>query len=677
MSDAASRDRLARVLARLNPEQKLAVDTVEGPLLIVAGAGSGKTGVITARIALMLNQGIPQSNILALTFTNKAAREMEERVRGLCKLKLSNLTVSTFHAFGVRILRKQTKALGLRPNFTIYDSSDKMAAIKEAARELKISYEPGEINALAALFSDMKTRRKQWDAVSRIHKPLYDEYMELMRLHNAVDFDDLIVEPLKLFETHPNIRDQYRRRYRYIMVDEFQDTSAIQYLMVKHIGEEHRNLCCVGDDDQSIYSWRGADFSNITRFEKDFPELMEIKLERNYRSTGTILKAANAVIANNSDRKDKILWTHDQHDEMTIQYASPEDDREEAAFIAETIISARVDENLSYDKMGILVRTNALTRSIEEALLSYNIPYTVSGGTSFFSRQEIKDIIAYLRVIDNPDDDVNFLRIINTPRRGVGKSTLEFLVNKAREKRYALYSAASGIVFDRKNLVNDRIRAGLAEFIDMIEEYREAFIPPEEGKTALAARVKELVEEIDYWGYLIQEFQHNEKIAKWRYENIQNFISFLERWENNPDNLEPNLTRWLNRITLNARDQLGGDDTGKVNLMTIHASKGLEFDVVFLPGMEKGILPHAKSLEENPAALEEERRLFYVAITRARSKLYMSSCQARRIRNETIPSLPSPFLEEIPSNLMENAESEEAVSDEEEISRYFAKMPWR
>lgn len=671
-----SGEKLIREIERLNPEQRHAVETGEGPLLLVAGAGSGKTGVITARIALMLENGIPQSRILALTFTNKAAREMEERVKALTGMQVSKLTISTFHAFGLRIIREQITTMGLRPKFTIYDTSDKNSVIREAAKELKIHYEPSEIMALSTLFSDIKTRRKKWDGINKAHKPLYNEYMEFMSLYNAVDFDDLIIKPLELFEKDEEIRAKYQQRYQYIMVDEFQDTSTVQYLLVKHLSEVHRNICCVGDDDQSIYSWRGADYTNILNFEKDFPELVEIKLERNYRSTGTILKAANAIIANNQDRKDKALWTHDKHDEMNIQITTSETDTEEAQFIADTILSLKSSGNFSFQEIGILVRTNALTRNIEEALLSENIPYAVSGGTSFFSRQEIKDIIAYLRIIENPDDNVNCIRIINIPRRGVGKTSLQTLIDLSKEQHCSLYSAAMGMVFGPQKKIRGSVNEGLAEFLDIIEAYQERFAPDENGKTSLAQPLRDLLEEIDYWPYLLQEFRHNEKIAKWRYENIQTFIDIMERWENHPDNLEPTLTRWLNRITLNTRDQIAEDENGKVHLMTIHASKGLEFDTVFLPGVENGIIPHAKSVEENPHALEEERRLFYVAVTRARKQLYISSCQSRQIRQERIICSPSPFLNEIPQDLMEEADTEEQILGAEEMEKIMATLPW-
>ena len=729
-------EKLEHALGRMNPEQREAAMSIEGPLLIVAGAGSGKTGVITARIAYMLSRGIAPSSILALTFTNKAAREMEERVRRLTgPRKPGGLTVSTFHAFGLGILRERTREAALRPKFTIYDSGDKLACLNEAARELRLQYESSELGALAGLFSDIKTRRRTWDATNEVHRPLFEEYAQMTALHNAVDFDDLIIRPLGLLESREDVLRAYRRRFLYIMVDEFQDTSTVQYLLTRYLAEEHRNLCCVGDDDQSIYSWRGADYTNILSFEGDFPERREIKLERNYRSTGIILRAANAVISNNTDRKDKELWTSEGEEEMTIRFAAPEDEGEEGEFIMDTIGALRTAEGLPYHDIGILVRTNALTRSLEDALLANNIPYAVSGGTSFFSRQEIKDVIGYLRVIDNPDDDVNLLRVINRPRRGVGRTTLEGLVDRSRRRGCSLYSAAADIVFSDSSggtrVVSEKVRAGLAEFLDVIERYREVFeggesagraggagsrgaagirgggrpgsgneyegnsggargggrpggalrdsngkSSDERGGGPLAAALGELVDEIGYWGYLIGEFRQNEKMAKWRYENVRGFIDMLGRWESHPDNLEPTLTRWLNRITLNARDQLEDDTEGKVNLMTIHAAKGLEFDVVFLPGVEDGIIPHARSIEEDPRSMEEERRLFYVAITRARRRLYISSCRTRKLRLETHACVPSPFLDEIPREVMEEAESEAPVDDAETASRFFAAMPW-
>lgn len=656
---------------RLNPQQRRAVETVEGPLLIIAGAGSGKTGVVTSRIANMLNQGIPQASILALTFTNKAAREMAERVKQLTGKKLTNLTVSTFHAFGVQILRKKIHHLGYKPNFSIYDSNDKLSCLKEAARELKLKYEFAELNTLSYLFSDIKTGRKAWEVGTEQHQKLYQEYLEHMKLYNAVDFDDLILLPIQLFHDFPDVLQEYRERYRYIMVDEFQDTSQLQYQMVHLIASQYGNICCVGDDDQSIYSWRGANYENIVNFEKDFTDVVEIKLERNYRSTGTILKAANSVIANNSNRKSKELWTEERDNEVSIKICYPEDDEAEGDYITDLMREFRLNEGIPYGEMGILVRTNSLCKSLEDSLLAHNIPYTVSGGTSFFERKEVKDIIAYLRIICNPDDDINLLRIINTPRRGIGKGALQSIVSTADQQGTSLYSAISALVFASDSPLKRNVQGNLGEFMELIETFRERF---GEGRQ-LAATLRELFEEIDYWGYLVQEFAGNDKAAKWRYDNLQMLSDFLEKWEKNPDNLKPSLQKWLNRITLNSRDDNESEE-GKVNLMTIHASKGLEFDVVFLAGVEDGIVPHARSVEEDPKNIEEERRLFYVAITRARKKLFISSCQVRRTMRETIECSPSPFLQEIPLDLTENVEDHTRGNEEEMADKVFSSMPW-
>ncbi|MBN2619057.1 MAG: UvrD-helicase domain-containing protein [Spirochaetales bacterium] len=657
----------------LNPEQKLAVDTIEGPVLIIAGAGSGKTGVVTNRIANMLDHGIPQSQILALTFTNKAANEMEERVKEITGKKLSNLTVSTFHAFGVKILREKIHYLGYRPNFTIYDPTDKNSCIKEAARELNLKYEWAELNELSNIISGLKTGRVKWDTNNELHRPLYDEYNEHLKLYNAVDFDDLIVRPKEILENNPEVLEEYQNRYRYIMVDEFQDTSILQYNFIKLLADKYRNICVVGDDDQSIYSWRGANYENLLLFERNFPELKEIKLERNYRSTGIILEAANSVIKNNTNRKDKALWTEINPEAKIIQTSYPEDERAEADFIAETIASAVIRDRLKYEDFGILIRTNGLSKAIEDSLLSCNIPYVMSGGTSFFQRKEIKDIISYLKLIVNTDDDVNLLRIINTPRRGIGKKSLELMIEKSQQRRSGLYAASKELVFDQNTPLKGAAHSGLADFIDLIEEFKERFSNEE---LKISDIVTEFVEEIDYWGMLVTEHPDNEKIAKWKFENIQTFIEFIKRWENNPDNTEPTLIKYLNRITLITRSESEEDDKGKVNLMTIHASKGLEFDNVFVAGVEDHIIPHQKSVEET-GNVEEERRLFYVAITRARKHLYLTACQKRRSMNDTVEAKPSRFLDEIPKELMEVVECDTEIQKEEEAEVFFSRMPWK
>ncbi|SIQ47360.1 DNA helicase-2 / ATP-dependent DNA helicase PcrA [Alkalispirochaeta americana] len=663
------------LLERLNPQQRDAVLTIDGPLLIIAGAGSGKTGVITTRISYMLSQGIPPESILAMTFTNKAAGEMKERIKELLGgnggKTAAALTISTFHAFGLAVLRRYGRLLGYRPNFTVYDTGDQVALLKEAARELRIDPEELEIYNLLQLFSGVKTERITWQderwyamlnpsssekeeksagvrGISTF-QDLYRSYQEHLITFNAVDFDDLIMQPLTLFREHPKVRGHYADLYRYVLVDEFQDTSTPQYNLLYQIAQEWKNVCVVGDDDQSIYSWRGADYSNIERFEKDFPQVREIKLERNYRSTGGILSAANAVIANNTNRKEKALWTQiDGGNPLELSF--PDDDGAEASFIAEKIKLAAYQESLAYDSFGILIRTNSQARVIEEALLEADIPYRMSGGQSFFQRKEIKDIAGYLRIVLNPDDDVSLLRTINTPRRGIGRRTVEALHQIADERKISLYSAITLAVHNEaEHTIGKGPLGALQEYLELIESYQERF---SESKH-LAATTERLATEVDYWGYLVQEFQKSERAAKAKWKNIGFFIRSIDRYEQNPDVLEPTLQGYLNRISLQTRDELSPEEAaGKVNLMTIHAAKGLEFDVVFLAGVEEGIIPHQRAVEESEGNLEEERRLFYVAITRARQQLYMTSCRRRQVQGEMIEALPSPFIEEIPAELM-------------------------
>ena len=643
---------------KLNPQQALTARETEGAFLVIAGAGSGKTRTITYRIANMLDQGIPQSAILALTFTNKAAKEMADRVKELVGRKLPMLTISTFHAFGVKVLRESIAHMGFKENFSIYDQTDKMALIKETARSLKI--DPAELNLydLANLFSDIKTGRADWDIDTRQYQPIYEEYNELLKLYNAVDFDDLIVLPIKLFKEHPEVLEKYRKRYRYIMVDEFQDTSKIQYDLVYLLAKESRNICVVGDDDQSIYSWRGANYENIVQFEKDFPEVKEIKLEQNYRSTGTILDAANSIIAHNTKRKKKNLWSKSgEGNPIVLCYLDNE--IKEAQFIAETITLLKIQEDLSYDNFGILIRTNSLAAAIEDALLMEGIPYAVSGGQSFFQRKEIKDIIAYLRVITNPDDDISLLRIINTPRRGIGKKALEQITELGKKEKCSIFAALQKL---------DKYE----DFVNMITAYKGKFLS---GRN-LAASLTALVEEIHYWDHLVMEYQKNEKEAKWKYKNILTFISLLDRWEQENDG-EENIYSYLNKITLITRDDAQENEGSKVGLMTIHAAKGLEFKVVFLAGCEDAIIPHARALEEDPANIEEERRLFYVAVTRAMSKLYITSCKMRHHMRDYVTCIPSRFLEEIPAELVQNGDDENQELSEEAEKRMmeqFAKL---
>lgn len=699
---------LEELRKELNPEQFRAVSTTDGALLIIAGAGSGKTRVITFRIAHMLDCGIPQSAILALTFTNKAAREMEERVKDLTGKKLQNLTVSTFHAFGVRILRQDIEKLGWRSNFSIYDDTDRNQLIKESGRELGFSADNLDVYKIGNLFSNIKIGRWTWETANDQYRPLYEKYQEGLKLYNAVDFDDLIGLPIRLFKEHPEVLAKYRERYKYIMVDEFQDTSLQQYEFMHLLAD--KNVAVVGDDDQSIYSWRGANYENIVMFEKDFPDVQEIRLEQNYRSTETILAAANGVISHNTNRKDKSLWSGNGSG-RPIEIYMPENEAEEADFIAESIQGICMEEKRSYDDFGVLIRANTLSRAIEEAFLEANIPYTMSGGTSFFQRKEIKDVISYLRVCANHDDDINLLRIINTPRRGIGRTTIEHLNTIAMEKNCSLWTAIEKVLkyykgnvskegFDfesPENLEGDSVsntfenafqdddeldwfgnEASTVEIcakkigqktLSDLDDFRELIVTQRQsllsGGKGLSKKVRQLVEDINYFEFLITENPKSEKAARFKHMNIESLISNMEMWENNPDNFDTGLYAYLNRITLLSRDDMEDDGLkGKVNLMTIHASKGLEFPVVFICGCEDGIIPHARSLEDSDGGVEEERRLFYVAITRARDKLFLSCCQHRRKMQQTVECTPSPFLDEIPTNLVKYHEPRGEVTDD-------------
>lgn len=692
---------LEKLRKELNPEQFRAVSTTDGALLIIAGAGSGKTRVITFRIAHMLDTGIPQSAILALTFTNKAAREMEDRVKELTGKKLQNLTVSTFHAFGVRILRQDIEKLGWRSNFSIYDDTDRNQLIKESGRELGFSADNLDVYKIGNLFSNIKIGRWTWENANDQYRPLYEKYQEGLKLYNAVDFDDLIGLPIRLFKEHPDVLAKYRERYKYIMVDEFQDTSLQQYEFMHLLAD--KNVAVVGDDDQSIYSWRGANYENIRMFERDFPEVQEIRLEQNYRSTETILAAANGVISNNTNRKDKSLWSGNGSG-RPIEIYMPDNESEEADFIAETIQGICAEERRSYDDFGVLIRANTLSRAIEEAFLEANIPYTMSGGTSFFQRKEIKDVISYLRVCANHDDDINLLRIINTPRRGIGRTTIEHLNTIASENSCSLWTAIEKVlkyykgrttseesenqdvtteVFSKAFEEDDEVDwfgnevstvelcakkigqktlSDLDDFRELILNQRQSLLS---GGKGLSKKVRQMVEDINYFEFLISENPKSDKAARFKYMNIESLINNMEMWENNPDNFDTGLYAYLNRITLLSRDDMEDDSLkGKVNLMTIHASKGLEFPVVFICGCEDGIIPHARSLEDSDGGIEEERRLFYVAITRARDKLFLSCCQHRRKMQQNVECTPSPFLDEIPANLVEYHEPKGEVSED-------------
>lgn len=680
--------------AELNDEQYQAVTTTDGALLIIAGAGSGKTRVITFRIAYMLESGIPQHKILALTFTNKAAAEMAVRVRELTQKKLQNLTVSTFHSFGVSILRQYIQLLGWRQNFSIYDEQDKIQLIRDSARELQMNPDDLDFYKIASLFSNIKIGRFSWENIDSQLKPLYDEYQRGLKIFNAVDFDDLIILPIKILREFPEVRQKYRDRYSYIMIDEFQDTSLQQFEFMLQLAD--KNIAVVGDDDQSIYSWRGANYENIRMFEKNFPHMTEIKLEQNYRSTETILAAANGVIAHNTNRKHKSLWSGNGSGKP-IEIYIPENDTAEADFVVSSIRNIALTEHRHYDEFGILVRTNALCRTVEEALLAHDIPYKISGGESFFKRKEIKDIISYLRTVANFDDDINLIRIINTPRRGIGRKTLDDLSKVATKNSCSMWSAINGVLFfsKRKNSeglfadsaavedeyfldeenaakfagidvkgvhIPEKVLADLEEFVLLIVQWRRILL----REKPLSERVRRMTEAINYRDYLLQEYSKNEKAVLFKLKSMESLFASIENWERECEGMKNSLYDYLNRITLFSKDDMDDEKIlGSVNLMTIHASKGLEFPVVYIIGCEDGIIPHARSVEEGEGNIEEERRLFYVAITRARDKLFISACHLRSRKQQSVECEVSPFLKEIPSNLVEFHDPEKDVTDEQ------------
>ena len=481
-------------------------------------------------------------------------------------------------------------------------------------------------------------------------------YQEGLKLYNAVDFDDLIMLPIKIFREHPEIRTRFKERYSYIMIDEFQDTSHQQYELMRLIAGN--NVAVVGDDDQSIYSWRGADYHNIVQFEQDFPDVTEIRLEQNYRSTETILEAANGVISHNTNRKDKKLWSGNGGGKP-IELFMLENETAEADFIAESIQGLALTDRHRYDEFGVLMRVNSQSRAIEEALLNANIPYTMSGGTSFFERKEIKDIISYLRVIANERDDVNLLRILNTPHRGIGRVTLKHITDWAKARSCPIIDALRAVRSEAVPAFSKAVQESLEEFLALLVEHRAQLFRGQ----GLSQKIRALVEAINYRDYILAEYAHNEKAARFKLKNIDTFIQSIDTWEHNPDNLDPSLFNYLHRITLLSRDDLDDEThTGKVNLMTIHAAKGLEFPVVFIAGAEEGILPHLRSVEDSGGNVEEERRLFYVAITRAQDKLLISSCRTRRRMQTVTECTPSRFLKEIPESLITYHEPPSDVS---------------
>lgn len=625
--------------ALLNKQQAEAAETLEGPLLIIAGAGSGKTRMITYRIAKMLESGIDEKNILALTFTNKAAKEMSDRIRELTKKKLKDLTTTTFHSFGLILLKKYIHHLGYHNNFSLYDANDNQALIKNCIISLGYQIPDYNIYSLASLFSDVKTGRKTFNEEESAVKEIYNEWLLSQKAYNVVDFDDLILLPIRIFEKKPFVLEEVQERYRYILVDEFQDTSLLQYKMVSMIAGKYRNIAVVGDDDQSIYSWRGANYENIRMFERDFPERKEFKLEQNYRSSGVILNAANAVIKHNTERKEKVLWTESAEGaEISIRHHDSGDD--EATFIAEDI-KRKVRDGERFSSFGILVRTNSLITQLENTLLESSIPHKISGGQSFYDRREIRDMLCYLKVLTNEKDDVSLLRIINTPRRGIGRTTIEKIREYADSNYKSLAESIKDLLLTDK--IQDRTKKALLSFMNLLESWRHI--------DNISSLVDKITQDIAYRNMLMEEYPESPKTVEYKMTGIRILNDRIRKYiERNPD---ATLSDYINLTALVNEEEDGTEE--KVSLMTMHASKGLEFNIVYIAGMDDDIIPSKRSLEENPDNIYEERRLFYVAITRARKELIINTAKTRvNSMGEVKVSLPSRFLEEIPTDLLMN-----------------------
>ncbi|WP_029596107.1 DNA helicase PcrA [Exiguobacterium chiriqhucha] len=635
----------------MNPPQAEAVKYTDGPLLIMAGAGSGKTRVLTHRVAyLMASKQIAPWNILAITFTNKAAREMKDRIARLVGGVADDIWISTFHSMCVRILRRDIDRIRYDRNFSILDSSDQLTAIKQVLKELNLDPKKYEPRTLLGMISNHKNElRTPQDAAAlvgnnpyeKVISDVYTAYEKKLKQNNVLDFDDLIMKAIQLFQEAPDVLAFYQKKFQYIHVDEYQDTNRAQYTLVKLLAKAHENLCVVGDSDQSIYRWRGADIANILTFEKDYPSAHVILLEQNYRSTKRILEAANGVIQNNSGRKDKQLWTENVEGEKLLLHVAS-DDRDEAFFIINQMKELR-QEGIDYGEMAVLYRTNAQSRGLEEMLLKSNIPYKMVGGTKFYERKEIKDILAYLRLIANPDEDISFVRVVNEPKRGIGAATVDKLGDFAGMQGVSLMEAIRDIELSG---IAPRTATKLAEFRQLMVDLRQM---------ADYLSISELIEEVlKKSGY--EEMLKIEKTleAESRLENLQEFLSVAQNFEKESD--EQTLVAFLTDLTLvSDLDTLEEvDELHQVTLMTLHSAKGLEFPVVFLIGMEEGLFPHSRALND-PEEMEEERRLAYVGITRAEKRLYLTRAQSRMLYGRFQNNPESRFLHELPETLLERS----------------------
>ncbi len=650
----------------LNMQQKEAVLQVEGPVLILAGAGSGKTRVLTHRVAYLIDEfGVNPWNILAITFTNKAAGEMRERVDKIVGFGAESIWVSTFHSSCTRILRRHADKIGYNTNFTIYDADDSKTLLKDICKRYQLETSQLKLRQIQTSISKCKDNlvgpaEYAMSAgndylKSRISKA-YTEYQSALKKNNAFDFDDLIMKTVELFKNNPDVLDYYQERFKYIMVDEYQDTNNAQFELIRLLADKYRNLCVVGDDDQSIYRFRGANIRNILDFEKVYPNARVIKLEQNYRSTQQILDAANAVISNNYGRKDKALWT-DIKDGEKVHLRQFETAPEEAEFIASEIGRLKRNGKLRYDDTAVLYRTNAQSRLIEERFVYEGIPYDIVGGTNFYSRREIKDLLAYLKTIDSGLDDISVKRIINVPKRGIGATTIDNVQNYANERQISFFEALT----EADQIVTvARSTTKLLDFVTMIRAFRTKM-----NEMSLEELLEDVIDVTGYMNYLKTLDDDDDSGDNDRAGNVDELISKIAAYEENEDLEQPTLTGFLEEVALVADIDRIGDDNEKVLLMTLHSAKGLEFENVYLAGMEENVFPSYMTIQmedADPEGIEEERRLAYVGITRAKKNLTLTAAKRRMIRGETQYNRLSRFVNEIPNSLLDKEKPVSAAS---------------
>jgi DNA helicase II / ATP-dependent DNA helicase PcrA len=652
----------------LNPQQLEAVRATRGPVLILAGAGTGKTRVITARIDYLLSEGVPANKILAVTFTNKAANEMRNRVGTLPeKVKGSKLTICTFHALCVRILRQDIEKLGYKTNFSIYDESDQLGLIRKIVTRLAAASEKLDPQLAKNYISQAKNqRRKILPSEQTLESAVFRRYQEELKTFNAVDFDDLLILAVQLLNEFPEVQSKWANRFEFIMVDEFQDTNRLQLDLVRQLAETHQNLCVVGDDDQSIYGWRGAEISNILEFERYFPKPKIVKLEQNYRSTNAILGAANSIIRHNPRRRPKSLWC-ENGDGQPIRLVQVPDDREEANYVIGEIQKQQLAQECRWAEFGVIFRMNAQSRLIEENLRRLHIPYRVVGGRSFFERREVKDLLAYLSCLANPQDDISLLRIVNTPSRGIGASTIEMAIQESNRTRQCIFETM--VSEDFLTLLTQRTREAIRKFTELIDEYETKLVQP---LTNFAQTVEGLLLQIDYFQDLRRGCKTPEESLN-REENVRELIRALSDFQARSTD---GLPGFLAETALD-QDRAEKPDQGAdgVTLITYHAAKGLEFAQVFLIGLEEGLLPHNRSKLEG--SLDEERRLFYVGITRAKRNLTITHCLNRIRYGSPAPCHPSSFLKDLDSRFTDVINFHEVTNKpagEGTARLHFAKM---